>query len=33
MASQALTLFRLLVAGGKSEFDATAVVSLYPKAH
>jgi 3-hydroxyisobutyrate dehydrogenase-like beta-hydroxyacid dehydrogenase len=32
MASQALTLFRLLVAGGKSEFDATAVVSLYPKA-
>lgn len=33
MASQALTLFRLLVAGGKSELDATAVVSLYPKSH
>ncbi|MDO8878197.1 MAG: NAD(P)-dependent oxidoreductase [Pseudolabrys sp.] len=33
MASQALTLFRLLVAGGKSELDATAVVSLYPKPH
>jgi len=31
MASQALTLFRLLVATGKSELDATAVVTLYPK--
>jgi 3-hydroxyisobutyrate dehydrogenase-like beta-hydroxyacid dehydrogenase len=31
MASQALTLYRLLVASGKSELDATAVVSLYPK--
>jgi 3-hydroxyisobutyrate dehydrogenase len=33
MASQALTLFRLLVAAGKSELDGTAVVSLYPKPH
>jgi 3-hydroxyisobutyrate dehydrogenase-like beta-hydroxyacid dehydrogenase len=32
MASQALTLYRLLVAAGKSELDATAVVTLYPKA-
>jgi 3-hydroxyisobutyrate dehydrogenase len=31
MASQALTLYRLLVAAGKSELDATAIVSLYPK--
>jgi 3-hydroxyisobutyrate dehydrogenase-like beta-hydroxyacid dehydrogenase len=31
MASQALTLYRLLVASGKSELDATAVVSLYPR--
>jgi 3-hydroxyisobutyrate dehydrogenase len=31
MASQALTLYRLLVAGGKSELDAAAIVSLYPK--
>lgn len=31
MASQALTLYRLLVASGKSELDATAVVTLYPK--
>jgi 3-hydroxyisobutyrate dehydrogenase len=31
MASQALTLYRLLVAGGGSELDATAVVNLYPK--
>jgi 3-hydroxyisobutyrate dehydrogenase/2-hydroxy-3-oxopropionate reductase len=31
MASQALTLFRLLVANGRSELDATAVVTLYPK--
>ena len=33
MASQALTLYRLLVASGKSELDACAVVSLYPKPH
>ena len=32
MASQALTLYRLLVAAGKSELDATAVVTLYPEA-
>ncbi len=31
MASQALTLYRLLVAAGKSELDATAVVSLLPQ--
>lgn len=31
MASQALTLYRLLVASGKSEQDAVAIVSLYPK--
>jgi 3-hydroxyisobutyrate dehydrogenase len=31
MASQALTLYRLLVAAGKSELDATAIVTLYPK--
>jgi len=31
MASQALTLYRLLVAAGKNELDATAVVTLYPK--
>ena len=31
MASQALTLYRLLVAAGHSELDATAVVTLYPK--
>src|ERR1051326_8272241 len=30
MASQALTLYRLLVAAGKSELDAAAVVTLYP---
>src|SRR6266853_3195799 len=29
MASQALTLYRLLVASGKSELDAAAVVTLY----
>ena len=33
MASQALTLYRLLVASGKSELDAVSVVSLYPKPH
>ncbi|UOM35760.1 NAD(P)-dependent oxidoreductase [Acuticoccus sp. I52.16.1] len=32
MAGQALTLFRLLVAGGKAEQDGSAVVTLYPKA-
>ena len=31
MSAQALTLFRMLVAGGKSELDGTAVVSLIPK--
>lgn len=31
MAAQALTLYRLLVASGKSELDAGAVVTLYPK--
>lgn len=31
MASQALTLYRLLVAAGKSELDASAVVTLYPR--
>jgi 3-hydroxyisobutyrate dehydrogenase len=31
MAAQALTLYRLLVAGGNSELDAAAVVTLYPK--
>lgn len=32
MASQALTLFRLLYASGKSELDGMAVVTLYPEA-
>jgi len=32
MASQALTLYRLLVAAGHAELDASAVVTLYPKA-
>ena len=31
MASQALTLYRLLNASGKSEHDAASVVSLYPR--
>jgi 3-hydroxyisobutyrate dehydrogenase-like beta-hydroxyacid dehydrogenase len=31
MAAQALTLFRLLVAQGKSELDGAAVVTLYPE--
>ena len=31
MASQALTLYRLLNASGRSELDAVAVVSLYPR--
>ncbi len=31
MSSQALTLFRMLVAAGKSELDGTAVISLIPK--
>jgi 3-hydroxyisobutyrate dehydrogenase len=32
MSAQALTLYRLLFASGRSELDASAVVSLYPKA-
>ena len=32
MAAQALTLYRLLVASGRSEMDAGAVVTLYPRA-
>src|ERR1051325_7497223 len=32
MASQALTLYRMLVAAGHSERDASAVVTLFPKA-
>ncbi|HJZ44897.1 MAG TPA: NAD(P)-dependent oxidoreductase [Hyphomicrobiaceae bacterium] len=31
MAAQALTLFRLLVAQGKSELDGTAILTLYPE--
>lgn len=31
MVSQTLTLYRMLVAGGKAELDATAVVTLLPK--
>jgi 3-hydroxyisobutyrate dehydrogenase len=31
MSSQALMLFRKLVAAGKSELDGTAVISLIPK--
>ena len=31
MASQALTLFRLLVASGKSELDGSSVVTLLPE--
>ncbi len=31
MSSQALTLFRLLIAQGKSELDGAAVVTLYPE--
>lgn len=31
MAGQALSLFRLLVAGGKAEYDGSAVVTLFPK--
>ncbi len=31
MASQALTLYRLLVAGGGSELDGAAIVTLYPR--
>jgi 3-hydroxyisobutyrate dehydrogenase-like beta-hydroxyacid dehydrogenase len=31
MAAQALTLFRLLIAQGKSELDGAAVVTLYPE--
>jgi 3-hydroxyisobutyrate dehydrogenase-like beta-hydroxyacid dehydrogenase len=32
MASQALTLYRLLAASGRTELDASAVVTLYPEA-
>jgi 3-hydroxyisobutyrate dehydrogenase len=31
MAAQALTLYRLLYASGRSELDASAIASLYPK--
>jgi 3-hydroxyisobutyrate dehydrogenase-like beta-hydroxyacid dehydrogenase len=31
MSSQALTLFRLLVAGGNAEKDGSAVVTLFPR--
>lgn len=31
MAAQALSLYRLLVASGRSELDASAVVTLYPE--
>jgi 3-hydroxyisobutyrate dehydrogenase len=31
MAAQALTLYRLLHAGGHGELDASAVVTLYPQ--
>jgi 3-hydroxyisobutyrate dehydrogenase len=31
MAAQALTLYRLLVAQGKSELDASAILTLYPE--
>jgi 3-hydroxyisobutyrate dehydrogenase len=31
MATQALTLYRLLIAQGKSELDAAAIVTLYPE--
>ena len=33
MAAQALTLYRLLYASGKSELDAGAVVTIYPPPH
>ena len=33
MAAQALTLYRLLVASGHSELDASAVVTLYPESN
>lgn len=32
MAAQALTLYRLLIASGRAEMDAGAVVTLYPRA-
>jgi 3-hydroxyisobutyrate dehydrogenase-like beta-hydroxyacid dehydrogenase len=32
MAAQALTLYRLLAASGRTELDASAVVTLYPEA-
>jgi 3-hydroxyisobutyrate dehydrogenase-like beta-hydroxyacid dehydrogenase len=31
MATQALTLYRLLIAQGKSELDASAILTLYPE--
>jgi 3-hydroxyisobutyrate dehydrogenase len=31
MATQALTLYRLLIAQGKSELDGAAIVTLYPE--
>jgi hypothetical protein len=31
MAAQALTLYRLLAASGRTELDASAVVTLYPE--
>jgi hypothetical protein len=31
MATQALTLYRLLYASGRAEWDAASVVSLYPR--
>ena len=31
MAAQALTLYRLLHAGGHGDLDASAVVTLYPR--
>ena len=33
MAAQALTLYRLLAASGRTELDASAVVTLYPEAN
>ena len=31
MATQALTLYRLLIAQGKSDLDAAAILTLYPE--
>ena len=33
MTAQALTLYRLLIAQGKSELDGAAVLTLYPEAN